>query len=433
MNALTWLQAVCGTTRQAIVGVLRAAFRFRVCIGVGLLGSVVLALALPFPGFRTYSSPEVPRDLAWLGQFKNSHMPMVRDVMFSEASFAAVAEPLRSKLVAATAAINTNDLESVDGLLEGADPDDASVQLVRGTAAVGSSDWGDFAKGVEWLKKSAANDNASAMAILGVALMAAGTAPPTELDLGKQYLHQAANSGDASASYVLASGSIRGWIGQVDLTAGSALMRQAAERGHTEAMFQYGLMQVKGMGVPKNAVEGERWMLRAAESGHARAQSEFGLERLSDYDHGLTTDAGPAIQWLSRAADQGDADAMFWLGTLYRRSRPSSGYYVPDQGVELLRKCSEETLDDRCTFAYAATLENGRDAPLDLVRAYAFYRLSNGAKDTRSGTERLADLESRLSAEDLRNGRKLSHQVRNHYFDRDRLQLVEKLSKIPNY
>ena len=433
MNALTWLRAVCTTTRLAIVGFWRTAFGFRICIGVGLLGAVVLSLALPFPGFTTYYSPEVPRDLARIGQFKNSHMPMVRDVMFSEAAFAAVAEPLRSRLIAATRAINANDLDNVEGLLEGQDPDDASVQLVRGTAAVGSSNWEEFAKGVEWLKNSAASGNASATTILGVALLAAGTAPPAQLDLGKQYLHQAANSGDANACYVLASGYIRGWIGQVDLTAGSALMRRAAERGHTEAMFQYGIMLVKGLGVPKNAVEGERWMLRAAELGHAGAQSEFGLGRLSEYDHGLTTDAGPAIEWLSRAADQGEANAMFWLGTLYRRSTPSSGYYVPDRGVELLRKCSEQTLDDRCTFAYAATLEYGRDAPLDLVRAYAFYRLSNGAKDTRSGTERLASLERRLSEQDLTIGRELARQVRNQYFDQDRLQLIEKLSRIPNF
>jgi hypothetical protein len=146
--------------------------------------------------------------------------------------------------------------------------------------------------------------------------------------------------------------------------------------------------------------------------------------------HQVTTDAAPAVAWLSRAAEQGEADAMFRLGIFYERAKPSTGYADPARGVALLKKCSEATLDDRCTFAYATMLENGHGVAIDLVRAYAFYRLSEDAKKTPRRTERLASLEKQFSLEDLKNGRKLARQVREGVFARG-LPTSAKSSSVP--
>ena len=159
-------------------------------------------------------------------------------------------------------------------------------------------------------------------------------------------------------------------------------------------MFQYAITLIRGIGAAKNVTDGDIWMLKAAELGHRGAQSEFGLARLADYNLQVTTDPGPAIKWLSRAAEQRDANAMFWLGTFYLMSK---AYHAPERGAQLLKKCSEETLDDRCTFAYAASLETGQGVPIDLVRAAAFYRLANEAKPEQGKLERLAGVEKQLS------------------------------------
>jgi TPR repeat protein len=269
------------------------------------------------------------------------------------------------------------------------------------------------------------------MAMLGVISLVGHGGQSRNPEAGRQYLQQAADAGDAKAAYVLASGYITGWAGRVDLAAGAGLLRRAGGRGDPEAMFQYAIMLIKGAGIERNAVEGETWMLRAAELGHPGAQSEFGSARLTDYLHQVTTDAAPAVAWLLRAAEQGEADAMFRLGIFYGRARPSTGYADPERGVAFLKKCSEQTLDDRCTFAYATMLENGHGVAIDPVRAYAFYRLSEDAKKTPRGAERLAGLEKQLHPEELKSGRELVRQVRERFFARSTRTISSKFSPVP--
>jgi len=345
-------------------------------------------------------------------------LPTVRDVMFDGTYFFERPEPLRAQLLDAIIALKSNDLGRVEKALGGADPTDRWVLLVRGTAAISSPDPRAFAKGLELLKQSASHADPKAMSILGVVLITGSGGQPQNIDLGRQYLEQAAVAGDATAARVLAAGYVTGWAGRVDLAAAAGLMRISGERGDTEAMFEYGITLIRGTGIAKDTVEGQAWLLKAAELGHPGAQSEFGLARLIDYNRQLTTDARPAIDWLSRAAEQGEADAMYSLGFFYVMSKPSTGYRDAERGVQLLQKCSEEKLDVRCMFAYATLLEQGTGIPADLVRAYAFYGLSEEVKPTRDGTARLANLEKQLPPADLQRARALMRQIREQFFDR---------------
>jgi TPR repeat protein len=186
---------------------------------------------------------------------------------------------------------------------------------------------------------------------------------------------------------------------------------------------------IKGIGTASNVAGGETWMLKAAELGHRGAQSEFGLARLADYNLKITTDPGPAIEWLSRAAEQRDANAMFWLGAFYLMSK---AYHAPERGAQLFKKCSEETLDDRCTFAYATALETGQGASIDLVRASAFYRLANEAKPAPKTAERLAGLEKQLSNADAKTAREIARQIREQFFAANRLTISKGSSSVPS-
>lgn len=406
---------------------------FRGFFEFSVIGAVVLCflhgLNLHSLNFvRPNSSVPAPRasDLAVQSNRLNSWtLPTIQEVMFDENYFSERTEPLRSKLIGATAALRTGDIGRVDSLLAGADADDPSVQLIRGTIAVASPDPRIHAKGVELLRQSASQGDTNAKSVLGVVLLVGRAGLSRDTDLGRQYLQEAADAGDGKVAYLLAEGFFTGWVGRVDPVRGAALLRRAAEQGDAKAMFQYAITLIKGIGIAKNAADGETWMLKAAELGHPGAQSEFGLARLADYNQQLTTDAGPAIQWLSRAAEQRDANAMFWLGVFYLKSK---AYHAPERGAQLLRKCSEETLDDRCTFAYATALETGQGIPIDLVQASAFYRLANDAKPAPHIAERLANVEKQLSNSDTKNAREVARQIREQFFRTNRLTISSPLS-----
>jgi TPR repeat protein len=415
---------------------------FRGFFEFGLIGAFVVCflhgLNLNIPGFAGLNpNPSASRvalatspainPVAPSSQPNSLKLPMVKDVMFDETYFAGRSEPLRSKLLAATAAIRAGETDRIDGLLEGTEPNDPSVQLVRGTAAVASPDPRVYANGVELLKRSASRGDIHAKSVLGVVLLVGRAGQSRDADLGRQYLQDAADAGDGKAAFVLATGFINGWAGRIDLTSAAMLLRRAAEQGDAEAMFHYAIALIRGLGTAKDPAEGEIWMLKAAELGHPGAQSEFGLARLADYNMQLTKDPGPAIKWLSRAAEQRDANAMFWLGAFYLTSK---AYHDPARGAQLLKKCSEETLDDRCMFAYATTLETGQGVPIDLVRASAFYRLSNEAKPAPRTAERLAGLEKQLSESDAKTGREMTRQVREQFFATNRLTISKGLSPV---
>jgi TPR repeat protein len=420
------------TAWQSAVGLYQGQSAFRGFAEFALIGAVVLYFlhgvdfkAFHIPSFGSSqavappsSAGSSPAVAPASNAVRSSRLPTVRDVMFDGTYFAERPEPLRAQLVDATAALKGNDLARVEKVLGGADPTDRWVQLVRGTAAISSPDPRVFASGLELLKQSASHADPKAMSILGVVLITGYGGQPNNVDRGRQYLEQAVAVGDTTAARVLAAGYFTGWAGRVDLAAAASLMHRAAEQGDTEAMFQYAIMLVRGIGIGKDSVEGQTWLLKAAELGHPGSQSEFGHAKLIDYSRQLTTDAGPAIKWLSRAAEQGEADAMYSLGRFYVMSKPSTGYRDAERGVQLLQKCSEETMDSRCMFSYAALLEEGMGAPVDPVRAYAFYRLSEDAKGTRLGAERLANLEKQLPSADLEKGRALSRQIRERFFAR---------------
>lgn len=416
---------------QVFLGAWRSDPNFRGFFEFGVIGAVALCFlhglnlhSLNLIGLNSSvpASPVAPATdpAAQSSRLNGWRLPTVKDVMFDERYFAGRPERLRSKLIAATAAIKAGDTGRADSLLSGTDPDDPSVQLVRGTASIVSPDPRVYANGFELLKQSASHGDTSAMSVLGVVLLVGRGGQSRDADLGRQYLQQAADAGDGKAAFVLATGFLTGWAGRVDLAGGAALLRRAAEQGHAEAMFQYAIRLIKGIGTAKNAADGETWLLKAAELGHRGAQSEFGLARLADYNLQVTTDPGPAIKWLSRAAEQRDTNAMFWLGAFYMMSK---AYHAPERGAQLFKKCSEETLDDRCTFAYATSLETGQGVPIDLVRASAFYRLANEAKPAPGTVERLAGVEKHLSNSDAKNAREMARQIREQFFAANRLTI----------
>jgi len=164
---------------QIFLGAWRGDASFRGFFEFSVIGAVVLCF---LHGLNLHSlnfmapnlSVPAPRaaDPAVQSNRPNSWtLPTIKEVMFDENYFSERSEPLRAKLTAATGAIKTGDTGRVDSLLANTDADDPSVQLIRGTIAVASSDPRLHAKGVELLKQSALQGDTCAKSVLGVVLL----------------------------------------------------------------------------------------------------------------------------------------------------------------------------------------------------------------------------------------------------------------------
>lgn len=70
-----------------------------------------------------------------------------------------------------------------------------------------------------------------------------------------------------------------------------------------------------GEGVQRNAAEAAQWYLKSADRGDAGCQYNLGLMYLDG--RGVPKDMGSAIKWWRKAADQGNINAQFNLGAAY--------------------------------------------------------------------------------------------------------------------
>ena len=87
-----------------------------------------------------------------------------------------------------------------------------------------------------------------------------------------------------------------------------------------------------------NYTEAVKWFRKAAERGDADAQ--FMLGTFYENGEGVPQDYQEAVKWYRKAAEQGNADAQFLLGGLY-----ATGQGVPQddaEAVKWLRKAAEQ-------------------------------------------------------------------------------------------
>ena len=250
---------------------------------------------------------------------------------------------------------------------------------------------------------------------------------------GRALLERAAALGDTSAARVVGMGFLTGWMGTIDPVRAVAFLRSASDRGDIEATFQLARVLNAGLGVSKNQSEAERLMLKAAEAGHLDAQMMLGGWKLRAYSAGVTGSPEDALAWLRRASERGQKDATFALGAFYLLSKPSTGYHDPKRGAELLRQCAETTLAAECTFAYATALQEGMGVPLDRMKSYAFYELSDNFQSTPSSRQRLKDIMTMLSRDEIAQGDALSARLREAFAARqqDSVPLASGSSRDP--
>ena len=139
-----------------------------------------------------------------------------------------------------------------------------------------------------------------------------------------------------------------------------AILPEAAEQGDAEAQFRLGSIYYQGRGVPLDHSEALKWLRKAAEQGHAGAlshelyqkvvlreaaergdiEAQFRLGSIYYQGRGVSLDYSEALKWLRKAAERGHADAQFRLGIIYYQDRGVPLDY--SEALKWLRKAAEQ-------------------------------------------------------------------------------------------
>ncbi len=157
----------------------------------------------------------------------------------------------------------------------------------RGVAA-------DRNKAVEWYRKAAAQDNASAVSRLR--LMEENAAR------FKKTLAQAAK-GDAESQYDLGNMYMMGVGSDIDYDRAIKAFEQSANQGNDKAAYKLGLMYFEGTGVHSKPATAFKWFRMAAEHNFPAAQ--YYLGKMYGEGTGTRRNNSLALQWLNKAVDGG--------------------------------------------------------------------------------------------------------------------------------
>jgi TPR repeat protein len=137
-----------------------------------------------------------------------------------------------------------------------------------------------------------------------------------------------------------------------------------------------------------------------AEQGNAEAQ--FFLGKMYLLGQGVPKDSDLAIKWFKASAARGNADAQFFLGSIYLMPHKDIA-----EGVKWLRLSAEQGNQDAQWLLGKAYLQGDKELPRDPVQAEMWLWLA--AKDNLEFYENaLRSAEGQMTAEQIAKGKALA-------------------------
>ena len=192
---------------------------------------------------------------------------------------------------------------------------DAEAQYALGVAyETGQGVDRDYGEALGWYRQAAEQGHAEAQTKAG-SLHGRGLGVPQDHSKAAEYYRLAADQGHGPALVELGALYFRGLGVPRDYVEARRWLRPAAEQGHPAAQWRLCRTYARGLGVDKDHAEAKAWCREAAEAGHVWAQEELG--RL--YDDGFPPDFAQALEWYTRASDQGSAAARLRMHFIYSR------------------------------------------------------------------------------------------------------------------
>jgi localization factor PodJL len=140
--------------------------------------------------------------------------------------------------------------------------------------------------------------------------------PPAEL--GSEALRNAAERGDASAQFIVATRYLDGEGVTQDVTRAAHWYQKAARAGLAPAQYRLATLFERGRGVPKDTATALVWYERAAAQGNVKAMHNAAVIAAG-------TEAGKpnydlAYKWFLAASRNGLKDSQFNLAVMYERA-----------------------------------------------------------------------------------------------------------------
>ena len=186
------------------------------------------------------------------------------------------------------------------------------------------------------------------------------------------YLEPAAESGDISSQYLLASLYKLGAGGKPDYNKSFALFQKAAAGGMDDAKCEVAEHYLEGKGTEKNEKLAIDMLTRLADSGVERALLKLGNCHLQGI--GVKKNVKKGVSWLVKAADKGNVKAIYELGDGYITGR--FGKKDPYKATSYLVK-GVELHDIDCTKRLGKIYLNGEGGVKeDLGKAAALVRMA---------------------------------------------------------
>ena len=181
----------------------------------------------------------------------------------------------------------------------------------------------DFETAARHVRAVAERNDAEAQCLLGV-FYAEGRGVEQDYAEAVKWLRKAAKDskyrkGISGAKSQLGDCYFNGKGVEQDYDKAMMWYRRAADQGNELAMFRIAVCYAEGKGVERDEEKAVRWMLKAAEEGYAAAQCAVGLAGVQG--KGFIVDAaegkwiGKSLEDLRKAAERGNPDAQFYLGT----------------------------------------------------------------------------------------------------------------------
>ena len=229
---------------------------------------------------------------------------------------------------------------------------------------------GDYEKALEYLHPAAEAGNADAQYRLGY-MYANGRGVEKSNEEAAKWYRMAADQGDTTAQNILGNMYESGRGVEKSYEEAARWYQRAADQGYKYAQFNLGNLYYNGYGVEKSYEEAAKWFRLAADQEHTTAQYFLGV--MYEYGQGVDQSYEEAVKWYQLAADQGDKEAQQTLGNKYYFGRGV------DQSYEEAVKWYQQAADQG--YAYAQTslgsmYENGEGVAQSYEEAIKWYQLA---------------------------------------------------------
>ncbi len=223
----------------------------------------------------------------------------------------------------------------------------------------------DYTKAVDWYRKAAEQGDALGQYCLGYCYYN-GEGVAQDYSKAVEWYRKAAEQGNAYAQNGLGICYYNGNGVTKDFSKAAEWYTKAAEQDYPWGLYNLGYLFSHGIGVTADFKIAEALIIKAANKGLLDAQYYLGWSYQHGIATGVQTDYYKAVEWYTKAAEQGHAGAQCALGVCYY-----FGYGVNKNYIEAAKWFEKASQQDSAEASYrlAQCYEYGNGVEQDKQKA----------------------------------------------------------------